>query len=180
MSSNIRVQRICQHCNKEFVAKTTVTKYCGDNCAKRAYKARQRAAKIGESKKETQRVILQPVKELKGKEFLSITEACKLLGVSRWTVWRSIKKKELNYGKIGNRTIIRRSDVDKLFEKPNPRQPKPVEYQIEDCYTLSEIKGLYGISDKALYEIIKRNDMPKIQKGKFAYIPKVIIDKLFN
>ncbi|MFA6334291.1 MAG: CHC2 zinc finger domain-containing protein [Bacteroidales bacterium] len=30
MGSNIRVQRICQYCGKEFTARTTVTKYCGD------------------------------------------------------------------------------------------------------------------------------------------------------
>ena len=35
MSSNIRIQRICQHSEKEFAAKTTVIKYCGDDYAKR-------------------------------------------------------------------------------------------------------------------------------------------------
>ena len=43
MSSNIRIQRICQQCKNEFTAKTTVTKYCSDRCSKRAYKARQKA-----------------------------------------------------------------------------------------------------------------------------------------
>ena len=46
MSSNIRVQRICQFCGKEFTARTTVTKYCSDVCAKRAYKARKRTEKV--------------------------------------------------------------------------------------------------------------------------------------
>ncbi len=31
MSSNIKLQRICQHCGNEFTAKTTVTQYCGVN-----------------------------------------------------------------------------------------------------------------------------------------------------
>ena len=47
MSSNIAIQRICQHCGKEFTARTTVTQYCSDDCAKRAYKARIKAAKFG-------------------------------------------------------------------------------------------------------------------------------------
>ena len=46
MSSNIRVPKICQHCGTEFIAKTTVTKFCTDNCAKRAYKVRKRNEKI--------------------------------------------------------------------------------------------------------------------------------------
>ena len=46
MSSNIRISKICQHCGQEFVAKTTVTKFCSDNCAKRNYKKRKREEKI--------------------------------------------------------------------------------------------------------------------------------------
>jgi len=48
MSSNIRVPKICQLCGAEFIAKTTVTKFCGDNCAKRAYKKRKREQKVKE------------------------------------------------------------------------------------------------------------------------------------
>ena len=53
MSSNIRINRICQFCNEEFVAKTTVTKYCGDNCAKKAYKQRMRLKKLEKSDEDT-------------------------------------------------------------------------------------------------------------------------------
>ncbi|MEM9547327.1 MAG: hypothetical protein AAGA77_15215 [Bacteroidota bacterium] len=38
MLSNIRINRICQFCNEEFIAKTAVTKYCGDPCAKSGFK----------------------------------------------------------------------------------------------------------------------------------------------
>lgn len=116
MSSNIKIQRICQHCRKEFTARTTVTRYCGDDCAKRAYKARQRAAKVEVSINETSRIKAQPIEELKAKEFLTIAETCKLLSVSRWTVWRSIKRNELKAGKIGRKTIIKRSDIDNLLK----------------------------------------------------------------
>lgn len=46
MSSNIKIKKIYQHGGQEFIARTTVTKYCGDNCAKRAYKAKVREQKI--------------------------------------------------------------------------------------------------------------------------------------
>jgi excisionase family DNA binding protein len=115
MSSNIRIQRICQHCDKEFIAKTTVTKYCSDDCAKRAYKIRKRAEKVASSNKETRSTISRPIEELKAKEFLTITEACQLLSVSRWTIWRAIQRDELTAGKIGRRTLIRRADLEKIF-----------------------------------------------------------------
>jgi hypothetical protein len=48
MSSNIRVQKICKHCNKLFEAKTTVTKFCSNACSKKAYKAKKRNEKIAQ------------------------------------------------------------------------------------------------------------------------------------
>tara|TARA_R110002096_G_C14196168_1_gene688430 strand:- start:16 stop:372 length:357 start_codon:yes stop_codon:yes gene_type:complete len=115
MSSNIRIQRICQFCNNEFTAKTTVTQYCSDVCAKRAYKQRKKQENIKASIKETRRIITLPIEQLKAKEFLTIAEACKLLSVSRWTIWRRIKSNEIKASKIGSRTIIKRTEIDKLF-----------------------------------------------------------------
>jgi hypothetical protein len=82
MSSNIKVQRVCQHCGNEFTARTTSTKYCSHKCNKAAYKANLRANKVEESNKETQRIKTKPVDELKAKVYLSIAETCKLIGIS--------------------------------------------------------------------------------------------------
>lgn len=38
MSSNIFVNRVCQWCGKEFVARTTTTNYCSHRCSGLAYK----------------------------------------------------------------------------------------------------------------------------------------------
>ncbi|WP_458627117.1 hypothetical protein [Winogradskyella sp. PC D3.3] len=38
MSSNLFIPKTCKHCGNAFTARTTVTKYCGDTCAKKAYK----------------------------------------------------------------------------------------------------------------------------------------------
>lgn len=115
MSSNIRIKRICQHCGEEFIAKTTVTQYCGDRCAKRAYKARKKAEKIEASNEETRQQIEQPIIELQAKEFLTIQETCKLLGISRTTLWRIIKDGRLKTAKLGTRVIIRKLDLQDLF-----------------------------------------------------------------
>ncbi len=117
MSSNIRIQRICQYCNSEFTAKTTVTKYCSDTCAKRAYKARKRAEKIESSKKETIATVQKPIHELKAKEFLTVREMSQLLNCSVRTGYRLIKDHKIKAVNLGQRkTIIKRSEIDKLFE----------------------------------------------------------------
>ena len=115
MSSNIRVQRICQYCQITFEARTTVTKTCSDNCAKKLYKQKQKLEKVEASNKETEIIKLKPLEDLRGKEFLSITEACQLTGISRRTLYRMMDRNEVKKGKFGKRTIIRRSDIDKLF-----------------------------------------------------------------
>ena len=81
MSSNIRITRICQHCEKEFIAKTTVTKYCSDTCAKRAYKARKKAEKIAASNEKTKQQLEKPIIEIQAKEFLSIKKPVSLLAL---------------------------------------------------------------------------------------------------
>ena len=115
MSSNIRINRVCHYCNKEFEAKKTTSKTCSDHCAKMYYKAKQKAAKIEQSNTETKQLIEKPIEELKAKEFLSITDACKLLGISRWTIWRIIKKEEIKSVKIGKRVVISRASINSLF-----------------------------------------------------------------
>ncbi len=186
MSSNIKLNRICQHCGKGFIARTTVTQYCSDTCASRAYKERVRQKKINSSNQETQVILRKKIEELKSKEFLTITEACILLSISRWTLWRSIKRKEIKAGKIGRRAIIKRSEIDKLFDSTESLPPQPVKekkakvFSLKECYKLKEIRDKYNISDKSLYELIKRNNIPKMKQGWFTYVPKIMIDKLLK
>ncbi len=187
MSSNIKVQRICNNCGNEFTAKTTTTLYCSRSCYSAAYKAKQRAVKIEQSDKETQRIRTQPIEQLKAKAFLSIADTCRLIGISRRTVYRMIERGELIKGKAGKRTIIRRSDLEQLlFEQPQTVAPKPEkqpeqkQFDISECYNLTEVQSKYGISQTALHNLIKRYSITKIKKGWFAYVPKTVIDKILS
>ena len=117
MSSNIRVQRICQHCEQEFTAKTTVTKYCSGSCSKRAYKANKRLEKINHSNIETQKIVLQPLEQLKAKEFLTVKEVSQLLGVSIRSAYNLIEKGTIKSVNMGQRmTRVSRSEINKMFK----------------------------------------------------------------
>ena len=37
MSSNIQIEKVCQWCGKNFIARTTQTAYCSKRCAEHAY-----------------------------------------------------------------------------------------------------------------------------------------------
>lgn len=182
MSSNIKIQRVCQHCGNEYTARTTVTQYCSNACSRRAYKARIRNLKIENSNKETRQIKEKPVEELKAKEFLTVPDVAALLNCSVRLVYNYIESGKLKAVNLSQRmTRVKRSDLDQLFEQPQPQKaPEPIQYKIADCYKLTEVQNKYGISEKALYDVIKRNRIPKIKKGWFAYVPKTEIDNILS
>lgn len=187
MSSKIEVQRICKHCGNEFTARTTVTQFCGDTCAKRAYKARLRAAKVGESNRETQRIKNQPIEELKAKEFLTVREVARLLNCSVRSAYYYVESGTIKAVNLGQRiTRVKRSEIDKLFEQPQPltpqpeSQPKQKELDISECYSTKQVREKYKISESGLRGLIIKHNIPKFRKGWFAYVPKTVIDKLLS
>lgn len=116
MSSNIRVNRICEYCQKEFVARTTVTKTCGDPCAKMLYKRKQKEEKIEASNKGVLKIKLQPLEDIKAKEFLTVKDAAKLLNCSRQTIYTLINSGRLKSANLNKKkTIIKRSSIDSIF-----------------------------------------------------------------
>ena len=187
MSSNIHVTRICQHCGNEFTARTTVTKFCSDLCAKRNYKFRQKQAKISTSDIETEikRAKREPApqKDISKKEYLSVTEVGQLIGCSRQNVYKLINTGKLTASNpLERKTIIKRSDVDKMLEE-NEVKNKRNHIIIDDSpeyYSMHEIEVKFNMSEKAIYELIKRNGLEKIKRGRYSLVLKKEIDNLFK
>ncbi len=116
MSSNIRVNKICEYCQKEFEARKTTSKTCSDHCAKMFYKQKQKAAKIEAVNTETYRIKTKPFEDLKAKEFLTVREVATLLNCSIRSVYYYIEAKNLKAVNLAQRiTRIKRSEIDKLF-----------------------------------------------------------------
>lgn len=183
MSSNIKIQRICRHCGSEFTARTTVTKYCSRRCGSIANKVKNRDKKVQKSNAETRLIKTKPIEELKAKEYLTVREVASLLSCSVRFVYYYIEHGTIKAVNLGQRiTRVKRSEIDKLFEQPQPKQPKPKtrQFDIYNCYTINEVLEKYGVSETTLRNIIKRYSIPKIKKGRYAYVPKPIIDKLFT
>jgi len=190
MSSNITVIRVCEYCRSEFNAKTTVTRFCSETCRSRANKARTRDKKIERSNAETLTVKTGRTEILGKKDFLTIDEACELLSVSRWTLWRAVKNNELPSGKIGKRVFLRRVDIDSLFgnrftmapaKLPSPlASSTPRVITPDNSYSIGEVIQKYRISGKALKAILDRNNIPTLRSGRFVYVPKAEIDNMFK
>lgn len=183
MSSNIQVQRICQHCGIEFTARTTVTKYCSHRCGSTANKAKKRAEKVQKSNVETKQLKTQSIDELKAKEFLTVREVALLLNCSVRSAYYYIDSGTIKAVNLGQRiTRVKRSEIDKLFEQPQPApaQPEQKQFDISECYTINEVLEKYSIGETTLHNLIKRESIPKIKRGWYAYVPKTIIDQYLS
>lgn len=181
MTSNIRVQKVCQYCGKVFTAKTTVTQYCSTDCGKKAYKAKTRAKRIQTSNLEFHVQTEARYEALNKKDFLTVPEASKLLNCSRKTLYRLVNTGRIKSQNLSERkTLIRRVDIDLIFEEPQSKEREFFKRLDDNYYTISEILYEYPISEKALYEYIKRFEIPKIKKGKYVFVPKSKFDELFN
>ncbi len=120
MSSNIKVNKTCLYCGNQFTAQTLITRYCSHTCNRKHYKQIKREEKIKQFTQEpaAKADATTPTFDtsLQQKIFLSIDETATLLGASRRTIQRLIAKGALKVGKVGARSIVQRSEIDKLFK----------------------------------------------------------------
>ncbi len=185
MSSRFQVQRVCEFCKKEFIAKTTVTKYCSHHCSSKAFKEKRRNAKVEVSNQQTLTHRLKPINEIKAKEYLTVKDVAQLLSINIRTVYHLIECNQLKALKISERvTRIRKADIEGMFvhhSEETTNTPIDIDkVKIEDCYNMTEIQKIYSISEKGLHNIIKKNNIPKIKKGWYSYVPKHLIHELLS
>lgn len=182
-ASKYKLERKCERCGKTFLAKTIYSKYCSEACSKAVYREKKR-----ESKKEQQRQeIVAQIPE--ARPYISIAEAVNLFGVSRDTIYRLVRSGKIPAINLGERlTRISRTHIESMFpvvettikEKPTPKPANNYKFDSSDSYTIGEVSKVYGISDSTVYKAIRRMSIPICQKGRFVYVPKVEIDKVFN
>lgn len=186
MSSNIKINKVCENCSEVFIAKTTKTRYCSHKCNSTHYKIKAREAKLNEVpilQQKTKKIY--DLSEINKKEFLTVKEASIILSMSLRTVYRLIEDGDLNaYNFSIRKTLIRRKDIDSYFDFNLTKTKVDKKNQdnmitIENSYTLQEVYKKYNISEGALYNVIKRLDIPKKKHGKFVLVKKEDIDKIF-
>ena len=185
MSSNIKIERICEWCGNRFMAQTTVTRFCSKRCAEHSYKERMRQKKMALSNMETSQSNLD--NKSRDKDFLTPTETAQYLGVCRTYIYDSINRGKIKVTRIGRKTLISKADIQAMFDFLSPKESEPKEEAIEkkgksisDFYTRADIREKFGVKDSWIYKVVAENNVPKtILRGK-AYFSKTHIDRLFS
>jgi excisionase family DNA binding protein len=182
MSSNIKVERICEWCGKKFIAQTTVTRFCSKRCAEHSYKERLRQKKMAVSNQET----VQTNFKWREKDYLTPTQAAELLGIGRMSIYRYIRNGKIKVVRFARKTLINKADILAMFDYLTPKETEQVEAaekkskSISDFYTRADIREKYGVKDSWIYKVVAENNVPKtILRGK-AYFSKSHIDLLFS
>lgn len=178
MSSNIRIEKTCEWCGKQFTAQTTVTRFCSKRCSEHAYKERLRQQKIQMAK-----AMPSPKNsELKEKDYLTVAEAGQILGMTRQGVYKLIHRGSLTASKLSTRlTLIKRTSIDAMLDgSPYTKRETNEQKTISEFYTRAEIREKFGVKDSWIYKVVADNNVPKtILRGK-AYFSKSHIDRLFS
>ena len=176
------IERKCKVCGTKFHARQIDSQFCSRKCSKKFSK---------QKKKEEERQ--KQLSEIEGKvsdtrDYLTVKEVTSIYAVCRDTLYRLIRLNQIPYINLNKRLIrIHRSDLEIRFTRritalSNKDKPVPKLYSLEpeDCFTVGEITERFGISEKTVYEMIRRHAIPMRQIGKFVYVPKIEINNIVN
>lgn len=184
MSSNKRINKTCHLCGAKFIAKTDFTLYCGDNCAKKAYKKRSRRLLPSEINSALS-IEHKPLKDISKLEYLTPTDASKLMQCSRVYIYELMNNGKLPYSPLSKKKrLISRIDIDSYLESiketKNRIAPGPRPFDLINSFSMGEARQHYNISERSLYDLIKRENIEKKQIGKFVYVEKRELDKYLS
>ncbi|KGO02473.1 MerR family transcriptional regulator [Porphyromonas gulae] len=176
--SKIPIKKICEYCNSEFYAHKESTRYCSHTCNSRAYKQMKREAKIRTIEIAEQE---KKVKDIIDRPYLKISEAGRLLGVARQTIYEHIYAGRLRASKITSRlSVVRREDIEQMLaERPYEKRHLRDAIVITELYTTDAVCDTYDISRAALFAIAKRENIPRTHNRGKTYWSKRHIDAYF-
>lgn len=144
MSSNLKIEKICQWCGKSFIARTTTTAYCSHRCSGLAYKERKRKKKVEECRSEIQRVQSGQA-QIQEMDFLTPRKAAQLVGICYKTFYNYINNGTIKAWKLKRKTLVRRADVESLFSALPERMTVEKEKKaITEFYTTQEVMDKTG------------------------------------
>lgn len=126
-TSKFLFKKVCVFCSRLFEAQKITTKYCSHACNLKHYKKKKRLQKIAADEEQTKaqnHILIKPPNTVQlvsaPLEFLSVKQASVLLGCTKKTIYQLIKTKRLHAINLEHRkTIIKRTDLDSLFNKPD-------------------------------------------------------------
>ena len=163
------------------MAKTIESWYCSSKCSRIAYKRK----KDEEARHKKLDEIVKKIPE--ARDYIKVSEAYALFDISKYTLYRLIRKGTISYVNAGEKMIrVSKEELMKMFplrsEQLKKDKPEKKLYSLEpeDCYTIGEMCEKYHMNDSTAYLQIRKYSIPTRQIGNYVYVPKKEIDKLYK
>jgi len=198
-ASKLKIPKICPQCGKPFEAKTITTVYCSHYCVDRVSKERRKKAlEEGREQILLQQKIETTKAHIQDRPYITVAEAVVLFGISKNTMHRLIKSGKIPAVNLGERlTRVSKAHIEAMFpplptpddkpqepkqkSKPEPKpEPAIFQYDLSECYTITEAAKKYNVTPTSMGRIIRRRNFPQKNINKCVYVPKTLIDNIFN
>lgn len=177
--SKAKIMRHCIVCGKPFLAKSVNSVHCSRKCSDETFRNKKRALK----KEERRKAI---VNSADGRQYLTAVQVINKYNISKPTLYRWIRQGKIKAYNPGIRmTFVDVTEIETLLEvRKNPlveETPKRLySLEPEDCYTIGEVSKLFRVSESTVYSNLRKFSIPMRQIGRFVYVPKYDIDKIFK
>lgn len=174
----MEIQKRCKYCGRSFIAHKMTTIYCSPSCNNKDYKRAIREKQIAEYYEAHPEVKERPTENaLRGKEFLTPTQAAMLLGLSRATLYRYMRIGTIKAVQLRGKTILRRKDIERLFDNPPAYQSHTEKKQEKrEYYTFRQIMEKYKCSKKAVMTRVEKYNIPKVYQGRNCFFDRALVD----
>ena len=189
----MEIVKKCEWCHKTFIGQMVTARFCSSKCCDQAYRYK-RKVQSGKYTPADSNIDLSTLSRrvderkhfndtLKDKQFLSPSEAAKLLGVCRSTIYNYLALQELRAKQFRGKTIIRRSDIEKLFdEAPSYKKRGNIQKgkkNQNDYYSLKEMMEKFKISKRTVFRRCEQFGIPQIIEGRRTFWKKTDVDVHF-
>lgn len=173
--------KICEECGKEFITLMPTTHYCSDRCSKLAYKHRKRDERLNNTTlevRERQRLALLD------KDFLTLSDAARLMQMSRNTLYKIIRDNEIQLKRFTDRTVrIARADLDKASEGRstgiNTTAPGMTD-NLGKWITREQVMEKYDVTYSWFYSTLKKRGVKTHMIGTLGFYDRDTMHRLFG
>lgn len=181
MYSQNTYRKICEQCGCEFTSQKSTTHYCSARCANLADKHRKRDERLkGTSLEVRERERLA----LLDKDFLTLSDAARLLQMSRNTLYKIIKDNGIELRRFTVRTVrIAREDLDRISAKGredfiNTSLPQQEE-NLGRWMTREQVMEKYDVTYSWFYSTLKKRGVKTHMIGTLGFYDRDTMHRLF-
>ena len=190
----ITYQKHCEFCGSVFTARTAATRFCSHLCSQKAYKVTRRRIlekEVGKAYQEEE--ARRSIEHFDKLCVMTPRLAAEYLSVGKSTIYRYIKSGQIKILKLPTKTLIRKADLDSLFQTlPAPLVPPPFKIEdghpvttreepkldINDYYLTKEVMEKAGMSLAGVKKLLEREGIEAVHFRDKDYYNKVKVDKV--